>query len=76
VKLLREADRTTVAEAAKKRRLCEPTIHAWREHFGKMEAADVKKLKAFELENAYLKKLLAGVALDTEVLKETNSKKW
>jgi len=41
-----------------------------------MEAADVKRLKALEHENARLKKLLAEAALDIEVLKEINAKKW
>jgi putative transposase len=64
VTVLREEDRTTVAESAKKYKVGEPTIYAWRKHFGQMEPADVKKLKALELENARLKKLLAGAALD------------
>jgi putative transposase len=73
VTVLRKADRTTVA---KKHKVSEPTIYAWRKHFGQMEAADVKRLKALELENSRLKKLLAEAALDIEVLKEINSKKW
>ncbi len=59
VTILREADRTTVAEAAKKHKVSDATIYAWRKHFGQMEAADVKRLKALELENSRLKKLLA-----------------
>jgi putative transposase len=69
VTILREADRATVAEAAKKHKVSEPTIYAWRKHFGRMESADVKRLKALEQENARLKKLLAESALDIQVLK-------
>ena len=76
VAILREADRTTVAEAAKKNKVSEPTIYAWRKHFEQMEAVDVKRLRALEAENAKLKKLLAGAALGIEVLKEINAKKW
>ena len=36
VTVLREAERTTVAEAAKKHKVSEPTIYAWRKHFGQM----------------------------------------
>lgn len=72
--VLREADRTRVAETAKKHKVSEPTIYAWRKHFGHMETADVKRLKALELENARRKKLLAEVALDIEVLKEINAR--
>jgi putative transposase len=76
VTVLREADRTTVAEAAKKHKVSEPTIYAWRKHFGQLDAADVKRLKALELENSRRNNLLAEAALDIEVLKEINSKKW
>jgi putative transposase len=76
VEVLREADRKTVAEAAKKHKVSEPTVYAWRKHFGQMEASDVKRLKALELENSRLKKLLAEAALDIEVLREINLKKW
>ncbi|KQX94897.1 transposase [Variovorax sp. Root473] len=76
VTILREADRTTVAEAAKKHKVSEATIYAWRKHFGQMEVADVKRLKALELENSRLKKLLAERDLDLEILKEINAKKW
>ena len=71
-----ESYKPIVAEAAKKHKVSEPTIYAWRKHFGQMEAADVKRLKALEIENGRLKKLLAERDLDIEVLKEINAKKW
>jgi putative transposase len=40
VAVLREADRTSVAEAVKKNKVSEQTIYAWREHFGAMEPTD------------------------------------
>jgi putative transposase len=76
VAILREADRTSVAEAAKKHKLSEQTIYAWRKHFGEMAPNDVKRLKSLETENAKLKKLLAERDLDIEVLKEINRRKW
>ena len=76
IAILREADRTTVAEAAKKNKVSEPTIYAWRKHFGQMDAVDVKRLRTLETENSRLKKLLAERDLDIEVLKEINAKKW
>ncbi|MBO9680460.1 MAG: transposase [Acidovorax sp.] len=75
ITILREADRSTVAEAAKKHKVSDATIYAWRKHFGQMEAANVKRLKALELENSRLKKLLAERDLDIEILKEVNAKK-
>lgn len=75
VTVLREADKTSVAEAAKKHKANEPSVYAWRKHFGQIEAADVKRLKALEIESSRLKKLLAERDLDIEVLKEINAKK-
>jgi putative transposase len=49
---------------------------AGREHFGGLEPADVKRLKALELENAKLKKLLAERDLEIDVMREVNRKKW
>ena len=76
IAILREAERTTVAEAAKKHKVSEQTIYAWRKHFGELAPSDVKRLKALESENARLKRLLAERDLDISVLKEINAKKW
>lgn len=74
VAILREADRTTVTAAAKKNKVSEQTIYAWRKQFGQLEPTDVKALKALCAENAKLKKLLAERDLEIEVMKEINRK--
>ena len=76
VAILREADRSSVAEAAKKNKVSEPTIYSWRKHFGELAPVDVKRLRALETENNRLKRLLAERDLDISVLKEINAKKW
>jgi putative transposase len=76
VAILREADRTTVSETAKKHKVSDATIYAWRKHFGQLDVVDVKRLKALEVENGRLKKLLAEATLDNAILKEINAKKW
>ena len=76
VAMLREADRSSVAEVAKKHGVSEQTIYAWRKRFGELEAVDVKRLRALESENSRLKKLLAERLLDIEILKEVQRKKW
>ena len=76
VKILREADRTPVAEVAKKHGVSEQTIYVWRRRFGAMTPDDTRKLKTLESENAKLKKLLAERLLEIDVLKEINAKKW
>jgi len=76
VAILREADRTTVTAAAKKHKVSEQSIYAWRKQFGQLEPTDVRALKALSAENAKLKKLLAERDLEIEVMKEINRKKW
>jgi putative transposase len=76
VKILREADKSPVTEVAKKHGVSEVTIYAWRKRFGELEAADVRRLRQLEAENARLKKVLAEKVMDIEILKEVNAKKW
>jgi putative transposase len=76
VAILREADRSPIAEVAKKHKVSEQTIYTWRKRFGAMEAADAKRLKTLESENNRLKKLVAERDLEIEVMKEIAAKKW
>ena len=76
VKILREADHTPVADVAKKHGISDQTIYAWRKKFGKLESADVKRLRQLEQENNRLKKLVAERDLEIEVMKEVAAKKW
>jgi len=76
VKILREADQTPVAEVAKKHGVAEQTIYVWRQRFGRLEAADVKRLRQLEHENGRLKKLVAERDLEIEVMKEVARKNW
>jgi transposase-like protein len=76
VKILREADRSPVPEVAKRHGISDQTIYAWRKRFGKLEPADVKRLRQLEQENARLKKLVAERDLEIEVMREVARKKW
>ena len=76
VKILREADQGTVVEVAKKHGISDQTVYAWRKRFGKLEAADVKRLRQLEHENLKLKKLVAERDLEIEAMREVAAKKW
>jgi putative transposase len=76
VAILREADRTSVASAAKRHGVSEQAIYTWRKRFGTFQADDVRRLKQLEQENARLKKLVAERDLELEVMKEIAAKKW
>jgi putative transposase len=41
VKILREADKTPVAQVAKLHGISEQTIYVWRKRYGQLDAADV-----------------------------------
>ncbi len=76
VAILREADKTSVQEVAKKHGISDQTLYIWRKKFGAMDVDDAKRLKQLETENGRLKKLLAERDLELEVMKEINAKKW
>lgn len=76
VRSLREADQTSVADSAKAHAVSEQTIYTWRKRYGELKVNDVRHLRAFERENARLKKLLAEPDLEIEIMKEVNAKKW
>lgn len=56
--------------------ISQATIFQWKKKFGGMTVNEAKRLRELEAENAKLKKLVADQALNIEVLKEVNSKKW
>jgi putative transposase len=76
VAMLREAERSSVAEVAKKHGVSEQSLYNWRKHFAGLEPSDVRRLRQLEQENARLKKLVAERDLEIEVMKEIAVKKW
>ena len=76
VAILREAEKSSVAAAAKRNKVSEQTIYAWRQRFAGMEPSDVNKLKALGAENAKLKKLLAERDLEIDAMRKVNRKRW
>ena len=50
VRILREADRGSVPEVAKRHGISDQTIYLWRRRFGRLEAIDVKRLRHLEHE--------------------------
>ena len=51
----------------------EQTYYRWRKEYGGLKVEQAKKLKELEKENARLKKLVANMALDNEILREAAS---
>lgn len=77
MRILRQADSgLKIAEVCREHNITEQTFYRWRRKYADMDLADAKRLKALEEENRRLKALVADQALNIQVLKEVNSKKW
>jgi len=62
-----------VPEVCRKLGISEQTFYRWRKRYGGLDRSEIRRLKALELENARLKKLLADAMLDNAILKEAAS---
>jgi putative transposase len=67
---------TPQATVARRLGVTTQTLYRWKERFSGMEVNDAKKLRSLEEENSRLKKLLAEVLLDKEILSTALAKKW
>jgi putative transposase len=66
----------TLAQACQRLAISEQTLHRWRNQYGGLKADEAKRLKELEVENARLKRLVAELALDKQMLQEVMQKKW
>ena len=57
-------------EACKQAEITKQTYYRWKKEYGNLEVDQAKRLKELEHENARLKKLVADLALDKDMLKE------
>ena len=60
----------TIGQVCQKLGVSEQTFHRWRNQYGGMKSEAARKLKELEQENLRLKKALADLALDKQILKE------
>ena len=76
-RILQEVDAgAAVVDVARRHGVSPATIHRWKSRYGGMNLSELKRLKALEEENSRLKRIVAQQALDNELLREINSKKW
>ena len=75
ISMLREAE-VLLAQGQKVPQVCkqigvtEQTYYRWRKEYGGLKVEQAKRLKGLEKENAHLKKLVADMALDNDILRE------
>ena len=66
----------TAAQAISEQGISENTYYRWRRQYGEMDKDEVKRLKELEKENARLKKLVAELSLDKDILEEALKGKY
>jgi putative transposase len=70
------AQGASVGQVCQQLGISETTFNRWRLQYGGMKADEAKRLKELEVENARLKKLVAELSLDKQMLQEVAQKKW
>lgn len=75
IPMLREAEveigkGKTVREVCRKLGIAEYTYYHWRKQYGGLKLDQAKHLKALELENSRLRRVVADLTLDKQILSE------
>ena len=74
---LHEADAgLPIKELCRRHAFSEASYYLWRSKFGGMSVSEAKRLRALEIENTRLKKLLAESLLEIEITREVLRKKY
>lgn len=71
VSILKEADAgVAVNEVWRKHGISSATFYKWKAKYGGLEAADLKRMRELEAENAKLKRMYANLALENQAMKD------
>jgi putative transposase len=63
-------------ELARKYEVTDWTIYRWKHKYGEMSESEIHRMKQLEEENSRLKRIVAQLTIDNDILKDLNSKKW
>lgn len=74
--ILRQAEEgTSVEEVCRKAGISQQTYYRWRKKYGGLMPSEMKRLKQLEEENQRLKRLVADLSLDKDMLQDVVRKK-
>lgn len=74
--IIRQGDEgTTVSEICRKAGISQATYFNWKKKYAGMLPTDMKRLRELEDENSRLKKIVANLALDKEMLQDVLKRK-
>jgi putative transposase len=66
---------TPITEIIRKMGISEPTFYRWKKLYGEMETQEIHRLKQLEEENTRLKRIVADLTLDKQMLQDVLKKK-
>ena len=73
---LRQAETgTRVAEVCRKMGISEATFYNWKKKYGGLGVSELRRLKQLEEENSRLKRMVADLSLDKQMLQDVLKKK-
>ena len=67
------ANGKTTPQACKEAEITQQTYYRWRKEYGGLKLDQAKRLKELEKENAKLKRLVAELSLEKQILKDVAS---
>ena len=70
------AEGRTIADAVRDIGVTEQTYYRWKQKYGSMDRDQLQRLKDLEKENKRLKKLVADLSLDKDILTEALEGKY
>lgn len=71
-----QQDGKKVSEICREYGISDATFFNWKSKYGGMSVSELQRVKELESENSRLKRLVADLSLDNQILKEINAKKW
>ena len=76
VTALQRVDRgESAAEVSRTLGINQQTIYNWKNKYGGMEISDLTKLKQLQMENSRLKRAVADLTLDNQMLRDLDARK-
>jgi len=66
---------TPISEITRKMGISEVTFYRWRKQYSGLQSQEIRRLKHLEDENSRLKKIVADLTLDKQMLHDVLSKK-
>ena len=65
-----------VTDICRKHGIADQTFHNWKKKYGGLTENELRRMRELEQENSRLKRAVADLTLDNQILRDVNSKKW